>query len=86
MSEVDIINNQANSQILSLKVVPLKVTIFGWRLFMNHITTKDNLVRWQVLITNDHRCVANFGVAENKDHLFVTCNFLVNYGLLFLIG
>lgn len=45
LSQVDFVNNQANSQCLCLKSVPLKVSIFFGRLLLNHIATKENLAR-----------------------------------------
>ena len=69
LSEVDVINNQANSKFLCLKTVPLKIFIFVWRLILNRISAKDNLVRRRILVTNDHKCVTNYGVAEDIDHL-----------------
>lgn len=75
LSEVDDNNNNANSQILWLKIVSLKVSIFVWQLLLNRIPAKDNLPRRQILATNDQICVANCGVDEDKDHLFLNCGF-----------
>jgi len=70
-----------------IKVVPLKTFIFAWRLILNHVPTKNNLVQRRILALNDQNCSANCGMNEDKDHLFVKCDFvLVDFRLLFLAG
>jgi hypothetical protein len=36
------------------KKVPLKVSVFAWRLLQNRLSTKDNLVMCGVLQVDDH--------------------------------
>lgn len=66
LTEVDNINHQANSQILWLKIVPLNISIFVWRLLLNRILTNNNLAMRQILATNEQRCVSNCGLDEDK--------------------
>lgn len=42
-------NHVANSNMLCLKVAPLKFNVFARRLFLNHIPTKDNLLKRGVI-------------------------------------
>ena len=41
--------NEEFDSFLWLKAVPLKVNIFIWRLFLNRLSTKDNLLRRGVI-------------------------------------
>jgi hypothetical protein len=58
-----------------LKQVPLKVLLFAWRLFRNRLPTKDNLLRRQVLHSDNINCVGGCGSLENAEHLFLGCDF-----------
>jgi len=62
-----------------LKAVPLKVSIFVWRLFLNRIPTRDKLFQRRVLAESDQSCVANCGLNEDINHLFLNCGFLWRY-------
>jgi len=53
--------------------VPLKVSLFGWRLLRNWIPTKDNLVRRRVITAANSLCAAGCGVPETAYHLFLGC-------------
>jgi len=64
-----------NNKFLWLKAVPLKVSIFVWRLFLNRIPARDNLVQRHVILVSDHNCVANCGLNEDREHLFLNCGF-----------
>jgi len=68
--------------ILWLSEVPLKVSLFAWRLLQNQIPTKDNLVHRQVLPVNDQLCTWGCGSTEDRDHLFVLCAFYGNIWVL----
>lgn len=72
LSEVDDNNNQTNSQILWLKIVPLKISIFIWRLFLNRNPTKDNFGRWGFLRS---KMCGKLWRGEGKDHLFIKYDF-----------
>jgi len=60
-----------NNNFLWLKAVPLKVSIFAWRLFLSRIPTRDKLVQRHVILASDQNCVANCGLNEYRDHLFL---------------
>jgi len=68
-------NHHNNFQLLWLMVVPLKVPILAWCLFLNWVPTKDKLVQRRVLEANDQGCVANFGFNDDRDNLFISCFF-----------
>jgi len=58
-----------------LKQVPIKVSLFVWRLFRNRLPTKHNLLRRQVLHSDNITCVGGCGSLENVEHLFLGCDF-----------
>ena len=66
-----------NSDVLWHKVVPLKVNLFFWRLLLNHIPTKDNLLWRSVIQNNDKQCMGRCRVNEDVDHLFIRCDFFL---------
>ena len=53
--------------------VPLKVSLFGWRLLRNRLPTKDNLLRRQVIASKNTLCTSGCGSQETGDHLFLGC-------------
>jgi len=57
-----------------LRHVPLKVSIFVWRLFRNHLHTKDNLVHQGVIQVGDNVCLTGCELQVTAEHLFF-CNF-----------
>ena len=69
-----------NNNFMWLKVVPLKVFIFAWRLFLNRIPTRDKLFERRILLIYEQCCVANCGINEDRDHLFLNCDILVPFG------
>ncbi|WJX74571.1 hypothetical protein P8452_58208 [Trifolium repens] len=54
--------------------VPLKVSIFAWRLLRDRLPTKANLVSRGILAPNLHYCVAGCGSIETAQHLFLSCS------------
>jgi len=55
--------------------IPLKVSIFAWRLFQNRIPTKDNLQRRGILHSTDITCAAvGCDSTETTTHLFLQCD------------
>jgi len=58
-----------------LKHVPLKVSVFVWRLLRNRLPTKDNLLRRRVLPPDDTICADGCGYPEFVGHLFFHCDF-----------
>jgi len=61
--------------ILWRKNVPLKVSIFAWRLFRNRLPTKDNLFRRGIVHYEDQMCAGGCGMQETKYHLLLNCGF-----------
>jgi hypothetical protein len=61
------------------KHVPLKVSIFAWRLLQNRLPTRMNLVRRGILFENAARCLLGCDANETCQHLFISCDF---YGIL----
>lgn len=63
-------------------MIPLKINIFVWRLLLNRVPTKDNLVRRQTLAQKDQYCSIGCGFVEDRDHLFVKRGF---YGRIWFL-
>ncbi|XP_024636614.1 uncharacterized protein [Medicago truncatula] len=55
------------------KHIPLKVSLFVWRLLRNRIPTKDNLERRRVILPIDTACISGCGEVETAKHLFLYC-------------
>jgi len=73
------------------KHVPLKVMLFAWHMFSNHIPKKDNMLRCGILQADSTLCVGGCGLEESIDHLFfcvvtssAVCGILYQIGLVFL--
>ncbi|XP_022014519.1 uncharacterized protein LOC110914015 [Helianthus annuus] len=56
------------------KWIPLKVNIFGWRLFLNRLPSKDALAARNIHI-DSQLCPFCDEVTETLDHLFSACRF-----------
>ena len=56
------------------KQVPLKVSVFAWRLVRDRLPTKTNLVARRVLSADRSLCVAGCGHPETAQHLFLLCD------------
>jgi hypothetical protein len=56
------------------KQVPLKVSIFVWRLLCDRLPTKTNLVARGILPPEVHFCVSGCGGVESAQHLFLLCS------------
>ncbi|PNX91700.1 kinesin-like protein, partial [Trifolium pratense] len=54
--------------------VPLKVSIFAWRLLRDRLPTKSNLVSRGILSSAAHLCISGCGEAESAHHLFISCS------------
>jgi hypothetical protein len=55
------------------KQVPLKVSIFAWRLLRDRLLTKTNLVARGIISPEVHFCVSGCGSVESAQHLFLSC-------------
>jgi len=56
------------------KQVPLKVSIFAWRLLRDRLPTKSNLVSRGILDVEASLCVSGCGNVEDARHLFLECS------------
>jgi len=56
------------------KQVPLKVSIFAWRLLQDRLPTKINLMRRGIIHHEAARCVAGCASDESADNLFLHCD------------
>jgi hypothetical protein len=83
---VEDIEHQHPHKFVWLKLVLLKFSIFAWRLFRNRVPTKDNLFHRRIIATNDQGYTANYGEQKDVDHLFVKCDFLAEFGIIFQVG
>ncbi|GAU26303.1 hypothetical protein TSUD_56010 [Trifolium subterraneum] len=54
--------------------VPLKVSIFVWRLLRDKLPTKANLITRGILSHAAGLCVSGCGAVESAQHLFVSCS------------
>jgi len=82
LTAIGVVPNEVYNHLLWLKAVPLKVTIFVLRLFLNRLVVNDNLCRRRVLDVSQISCSAVCGGLEDRDHLFFMCDF---YGRLWLL-
>jgi hypothetical protein len=57
------------------KQVPLKISIFAWRLLQNRLPTRSNLVDRGIITDADVGCLTSCGGMETSQHLFITCDF-----------
>jgi len=53
--------------------VPLKVSVFVWRLLCDRFSTKSYLVNRGVISSEAGLCVSRCGLVETTQHLFLTC-------------
>jgi hypothetical protein len=61
--------------------VPLKVSIFAWRLLRDRLPTKENLVTRGILSPTAHFCVSGCGAPESAQHFSSHVVLLVLFGL-----
>lgn len=54
--------------------VSLKVSLFAWCLLRNWLPTTDNLIRRHVLQPNAQFCAGDYGIMEDINHLFISCD------------
>ncbi|KAK2394225.1 hypothetical protein QL285_056080 [Trifolium repens] len=55
--------------------VPLKVSIFAWRLLCDMLPTKEILVARGIITPYAHLCVSSCGDIESAQHFFLSCSF-----------
>jgi len=66
------------SYIIWHKQVPLKVSIFVWRLLLNRLPMKDKLCVCGVITHDNQHCVVGCGDIEIAQHLFRSCPFFAD--------
>lgn len=76
MIDVEVVHNEGFNHLLWPKVVLPKVNIFIWRLFLNRLATKDNLLRRHNLVNGDTFYSVDCGFVEDSDHLFFKMCFI----------
>jgi len=54
--------------------VPLKVSIFAWRLLRNRLPTKANLAARGVLMSEATLCATGCDHVETSEHMFLSCS------------
>jgi len=74
------------SDMVWLKHVPLKVSMFIWRLLRNRLPTKDNLIRRMVLHQEDTAFVGGCGSSETAVHFILCVTSLAACGTSFISG
>jgi hypothetical protein len=62
---------QHNVDLIWHKKVPLKVSIFAWRLLRDRLPTRFNLANRGIIATAARLCVAGCGHVEDTTHLFL---------------
>jgi len=55
------------------KQVPLKVSVFAWRMLCDRLPTKSKLMIRGVISTEDRLCVVGCGHIEDALYLFILC-------------
>jgi hypothetical protein len=74
LTSQDTVTVGAAEDLLWHKQVPLKVSIFAWRLLRDRLPTRSNLVAHGILSPDIHFCVTGCGAVESAPHLFLLCS------------
>ncbi|MCH79282.1 cysteine-rich receptor-like protein kinase [Trifolium medium] len=64
----------AANNLLWHKQVPLKVSIFAWRLLRDRLPTRVNLATRGIIDPDAQLCVSGCGGVESAQHLFISCS------------
>jgi hypothetical protein len=64
---------QQNMELIWHKQVPLKVSIFSWRLLRDRLPTRQNLANRGILAMDSRFCLAGCDQVEDVNHLFLSC-------------
>jgi len=62
-----------NLELIWHKQVPLKVSIFAWRLLRDRLPTKENLANRGIISMQARSCLVGYGQVEDLYHLFLSC-------------
>lgn len=60
------------------KDVSLKISLFTWQLLHNWLSTKDNLVRHDIIPLESQLCISGCGNVETTQHFFLSCNIFIS--------
>ncbi|KAK2370537.1 hypothetical protein QL285_083581 [Trifolium repens] len=74
LTSQDTVTIGAAEDLLWHKQVPLKVSIFAWRLLRDRLPTRSNLVAHGILPPDTHFCVTGCRAVESAPHLFLLCS------------
>jgi hypothetical protein len=73
LTSQDSVTLEEAEDLLWHKQIPLKVSIFAWRLLRGRLPTKTNLVSRGILPPDLHLCASGCGDIETTQHLFLSC-------------
>jgi len=62
------------------KQVPLKVSVFAWRLLRDRLATRSNLLDRGIVTNGTAGCLMGCDHLETSQHLFLSCGFYGFYG------
>jgi len=62
-----------SAELIWHRQVPLKVSVFDWRLLRDRLPTKSNLIYRGVVSPETGMCVSGCGSLESAQHLFLYC-------------
>lgn len=54
--------------------VPLKVSVFTWRILRDRLPTQDNLLRRGIIHQDDTPCIGGCRSSETAEHLLLRCD------------
>jgi len=69
------IADHVSATLLWRKDVPLKVSVFVWRLFRNRLPSKTNLLCRGIILPEARFCFSGCGLHELDSHLFLSRDF-----------
>lgn len=61
------------AEMIRNRQVPLKVSVFAWRLLRDRLPTKSNMVNRGVISSEAAVCVSGCGSIESAQHLLLSC-------------
>ena len=68
---VEVMQQNEFHNLIRNKAVPLKVSVYAWRLLQKQLPTKDNFVKQGIIQQNANVCASGYDNDENTDHLFL---------------
>jgi len=61
------------------KIVSLKVLLLVWKMLLNRLPTKDNLIHHEIIPHTSYICSSGCDQTENADNLFTIFLFLASF-------